>query len=420
MATPSKPGAKDTVTDTDTDTNVFRQKIIAQKREKKDKNKKKKMYVKEGVSVDDLRQGWIQCVFFIKKKKRLCNMQRASQSMFCPVHRSDVAALSGEDGVNTDGSIGAAIASSNTTQEDNISTETEPGATKNVHTTINEEHIRVPCPIEPTHSVYKHKLAEHLKKCNTKTRYQKLEEFDYYCKDCNTGRNLVDTTPSTVDPNELLQKVEALYESIKHDIRPLRESDLAAVVLPEDRMLAALSGEKCSYGKVRHGLQDVLLVKALVLAGLLTATPTHSSTTSNSTTSTSNSNRNSSRERETEPTEEEEEEAPAPAAAAPPAASSGNGVTTFIELGAGKGLLGLAIASSQQHQQHQQQSGGGSSRAEGADSRTQLVMVERSGSKKTGDRALDALGFSAHTRVRMDLRDCVLPRLPGVGRGSGE
>lgn len=41
-------------------------------------------------------------------------------------------------------------------------------------------------------------------------------------------------------------------------------------------------------------------------------------------------------------------------------------------------------------------------------------MIERAGSKKTGDRTLDSMDFNRYQRIRMDLRDCVLPRLPGV------
>ena len=300
------------------------------KRALKAEKKSKKKYMKEGVSIDDLRLEWTQCYYFIKKKKRLCNMQKAADCVYCPVHRSDVAA-SGGDSVNKHWmAIDTSLALSSL-----ASSEFPPDSS---HISVNEDHIRVPCPIEPTHSVYKHKLAEHVKKCNTKTRYETLEKFAYYCKDCNTGSNtevftdgsLVDTTSHVVDPDALLQKVENLYTSIQQDIHPIETEALNAILLSEDRMVKDLSGNKSSYTKVRHAYQDILLIKNMILAELLTVTSevTNSSTSSTVATTTSAS-------------------IPTSSSSSLHSTAVSDNTTTFIELGAGKGLLGLAVASAQ-------------------------------------------------------------------------
>jgi hypothetical protein len=41
------------------------------------------------------------------------------------------------------------------------------------------------------------------------------------------------------------------------------------------------------------------------------------------------------------------------------------------------------------------------------------------GSKKNGDRKLVSQDFSGFLRIRMDLRDCKLNELPGIGIGAG-
>jgi hypothetical protein len=360
---------------------------IEKKRQKKENKKQKMMYVKEGVTVADLRQNWTQCNYFIKKKKRLCNMQRAHESSYCPVHRSDVAAATAAIAATTATTATTALSCEKSISDSKTDDINPPdvitGTSKDTQMSsigkveegslIQEEHIRVPCPVDPSHSVYKHKLADHVKKCNTATRYQKLEQFVYYCKDCNTGQNPVEdcSSSSVIDPDELLKKVEALYEMIKDDIRPMKEEEMKGIILPEDSIVKNLSGDKSSYLKVRHAYQDVLLVKNMMLADLLSVTaPTDTNPTS---------------------TDDDDQQ---------------NVTTTFIELGAGKGLLGLAVASAQQGSLEETQA------------QTQLVMVERAGSKKTGDRMLDTIGFDRYLRIRMDLRDCMLSKLPGVFQGE--
>ena len=351
---------------------------------KKEKTKKKNKYINDKITINDLRKNWKNCLYYMKKKKRLCNMIRAQNCSYCPVHRSDVG-VHGGDQYNSIDLLQHVVVSEKLNDYNNIVNDGEIGEKQDVgvcellddccdkNDLLDELHVRVPCPIDSSHTVYQHKLQDHIKKCNTKTRYDQLEKHIYYKKDCNTGDNVVvveeETDVVVVDPNELLRKIEHLYNNIEHEIILFNEMKLKDIVVNDENIVNHLCGNKSSYLKVRHGHQDVLLIKNMILAGLLNVSPVKNTESSNL--STNNDDK----------------------------------VTTYIELGAGKGLLGLAIASSQQGSIQETKS------------LTQLVMIERSGSKKTGDKTLESLNFSRYLRIRMDLRDCMLSKLPGVYDG---
>ena len=72
------------------------------------------------------------CTFWITRKNRACKMQAKTGALFCAEHLT---------------------ASSSST------TEVAKAA---------EEDERIPCPLDPAHSVYKSKLTKHLKKCNAR------------------------------------------------------------------------------------------------------------------------------------------------------------------------------------------------------------------------------------------------------------
>ena len=48
---------------------------------------------------------------------------------------------------------------------------------------------RIPCPIDPSHSIYKHNLLLHSKICNIRTRQLEMREEEFYCLNCNSGNN---------------------------------------------------------------------------------------------------------------------------------------------------------------------------------------------------------------------------------------
>ena len=48
---------------------------------------------------------------------------------------------------------------------------------------------RIPCPIDPSHSIYKHNLLLHSKICNIRKRQLEMREEAFYCLNCNSGVN---------------------------------------------------------------------------------------------------------------------------------------------------------------------------------------------------------------------------------------
>ncbi|XP_066548369.1 tRNA:m(4)X modification enzyme TRM13 homolog [Amia ocellicauda] len=80
-----------------------------------------------------------RCGFYVEKKKRYCKMVVAKGKTFCGEH---------------------AIAA---TQED--------------------DRKRIPCPLDPKHTVFEDQLAKHLKKCNSREKPKPV----YYIQDINAG-----------------------------------------------------------------------------------------------------------------------------------------------------------------------------------------------------------------------------------------
>ena len=143
-------------------------------------------------NMDDVLATWTQCVFYLTKKRRLCNLERCPNSRYCGTHRP-------------------------TTEEPSrrvlskVRSESS-GPSKSVE--------RIPCPIDPSHSIYRHNLHKHSEICNIKTRDDELSKYPYYCKDCNSGAE----APGDADPAEaadvdcLLRKVEHCYAQISSEI----------------------------------------------------------------------------------------------------------------------------------------------------------------------------------------------------------
>ena len=136
---------------------------------------------------------WTQCMFFLTRKRRFCNMARCKGHDFCGVHvNGGVSGLRGMtgDGDDSGGSSGGAA----------------KGDTTNLE--------RVSCPLDPSHSVYASALASHLKVCNAAKAKRVLEARPYYRAGANSGRccggGEVEGTME-LDDAALLAKVEALY-----------------------------------------------------------------------------------------------------------------------------------------------------------------------------------------------------------------
>src|SRR5690606_29308768 len=130
-------------------------------------------------TIEDILKTWTQCCYFLPKKNRLCNIVRSPGSQFCGNHRPDAVAVPKRVSARAGYSSGAANSSGIT---------------------------RIPCPIDPSHTIYKHDLQSHIKICNVGRREALMREQPYYREACNSRNNVVGTTSDNIDANLLMSK----------------------------------------------------------------------------------------------------------------------------------------------------------------------------------------------------------------------
>jgi hypothetical protein len=93
-----------------------------------------------------------RCAFFLKKKRRYCSMRPGPGKHFCGVHEAEGA----------DGSAMAGAAA---------------GRKK-----------RVPCPLDPSHTVFAHDVERHVKVCVAGRQQREAEAQPYFWRGLNSGR----------------------------------------------------------------------------------------------------------------------------------------------------------------------------------------------------------------------------------------
>ncbi|KAL1023196.1 hypothetical protein UPYG_G00037540 [Umbra pygmaea] len=119
-----------------------------------------------------------RCAFFVEKKKRYCKMIVGSGKTYCGEH-------------------------ANSEKEC--------------------EKKRIPCPLDPKHTVYEDLLAKHLKKCNSREKPKPV----FFVQDINAGPTLVEDTPK--------------------DEVPLAEHSKAELDLLITKLKSAVKGFKCKH-----------------------------------------------------------------------------------------------------------------------------------------------------------------------------
>jgi tRNA:m4X modification enzyme len=226
-------------------------------------------------------------------------------------------------------------------------------------TTLLDE--RVACPLDPTHTVFVRNLDAHVKKCNAKKYQDELHALPYYKDNCNGGEIVDDCHKQKhVDLEQLVSKVHKVFENVElHPLFDIEQSELYDQI--DNAIRVTLGGEQTSFKQTRHTDQDIAIVHQLIKHQLLTPT---------------NFLRG-------QPNAEEQQ-----------SASSATNRDLFLEFGAGKGLLGLAVHVS--------------------DPQAYLVFIERSSNRKKVDKTLNDRNFRLFERVRMDIRHCYVPCLPCV------
>ncbi len=232
-------------------------------------------------TLEDLLEGWTQCCHLVPRKQKLCNVARSLNSMFCGNHQP----------VERDG-------------EDNLVRSDEKDAKK-------DKKERVPCPIDPTHTIFKSSLSYHVKVCTKLKQSKAMSEQAFFKQDCNSysvtcmpcENNEQPQLELTIDADALAAKINLVYAQIQakctesEDIATFQENNLnttyaqtkwtnaastnpiptataitTASVTEADAVAAKiatkLGQDLTSFSKMRHVDQDILLVQQMRDRGL--------------------------------------------------------------------------------------------------------------------------------------------------------
>lgn len=214
--------------------------------------KKKSKILTNGITLEDLLKEHLGCNFYMNRKLRFCNLEKCPNSLYCGTHRP-------QDELNAS----------------NI-------------TNGNSEQERIPCPIDPSHSIYKHKLKSHLLICNVVQREEVMSKEQFYCSNCNSGSLINESTSNTiiksstdVNVDLLVEKIKNCYKDhVKQHIEFFHEDDTEAlpteeVIDPpfkdmtmfkeiEEIVVKNLSGSSTTFNKIRHAQQDASILYQMV------------------------------------------------------------------------------------------------------------------------------------------------------------
>jgi hypothetical protein len=176
---------------------------------------------------------WTRCMFWKNHQRRYCGMERVDGGEHCGVHANG----------GTSGAAGE----------------------------------RIPCPLDPTHSIYKKNLEAHLQICNRKRGRDEMEARPYFSKNINSGSKVADSlskqtggfisqvasspstsTPSTpVDVDKLVLRVRECYEKHVGSMLDTTEQLSPAICQP---LFEAASAVGTEFRKQRHVLQQASIV----------------------------------------------------------------------------------------------------------------------------------------------------------------
>ena len=129
------------------------------------------------------------------------------------------------------------------------------------------EAIRVPCPIDSSHTVFKHDLEHHIKVCNAATKAAEMESQPYFCRDCNSGNNVDSHSAKAVDYDKLVVKIKQIYSDVVKE--SLEEPIFSSKYIPEKSISRAVGGDAQSFSRLRHVEQNVEIVRQMAEENLL-------------------------------------------------------------------------------------------------------------------------------------------------------
>lgn len=160
-------------------------------------------------------ENWTRCMFFMTKKRRYCNMARFPGSQYCGVHRYEA---------------------------------TDDKAASNPSVRAETRGPRVPCPIDPSHTVFERDLKRHTAKCNKKKARLEMEALPFFVSGVNSGRT-PDISPTTPAAGDDVRRIDARLQAI--DFGSFR-SRLCSTF---DARVGSIASEFYQHASMRHLLQ---------------------------------------------------------------------------------------------------------------------------------------------------------------------
>ncbi|KAM8875753.1 tRNA:m(4)X modification enzyme TRM13 homolog isoform 1-T2 [Spinachia spinachia] len=159
-----------------------------------------------------------RCGFFVEKKKRFCKMIVAKGKVFCGEHAN-----------------------------------MEEGSSR-----------RIPCPLDPKHTVSEDKLDKHLKKCNSREKAKPV----YYVENINSGSTDGETLEQVSLSERSRAELQSLLDKLKSAVTGL-QCDVEDSVLSHPVLQEELNDPKNGDSAHKHLKQQSSLLGHLEALGLL-------------------------------------------------------------------------------------------------------------------------------------------------------
>ncbi len=183
-------------------------------------DRRKKRKLDKNTTYEELVADWTQCCFLIANKSRLCNVARVPNSLYCGNH-----------------------------------------LVKDSYSEQIDVDIRIPCPLDPTHTIFARNKEVHIKICNAGHYNKTLESLPYYSANCNSGVTSKTTEDEEVNFVDLLNKIENAYQRIQFDLPIVSVTDFNSL---DGIIRMEVGGTQSAFDRVRHVEQDISLVHHMI------------------------------------------------------------------------------------------------------------------------------------------------------------
>ncbi|KAJ0393502.1 hypothetical protein ATCC90586_010051 [Pythium insidiosum] len=188
--------------------------------------KKRKQEKQAALKLDN----WERCMHRIERKNRYCNLARVAGAEYCGNH---------------------------------LPADTAVASKRSQHFKA-ERRARVPCPLDPTHTVYQYDLEKHLTVCNKLREREAMAKLPFYSENVNSGRH-AEGSESTTQPTPLASTDD---DSQEHSEPTQQEEQslidkLAAMDFVDLQRRVHAAFDRCvgeiPLAKLRHSCCDALL-----------------------------------------------------------------------------------------------------------------------------------------------------------------